>query len=219
MKEIENIISNWNIKAAIFDLDGTLIDNNAYHFDSWIEYLKRMGRSITTDEYKANMNGRTNKDVAEYIYQRKLSDEEAMKYSLEKEAIYREIYQPHIKPVDGLIDLLELLYQKGIPMAIATSGIQVNIDFMFDNLPIRKYFKTVVSSAHITKGKPDPEIYLKSAEILNVTAGNCLAFEDAAVGVQSAKTAGMKVAAILTTQTKEELHLADLIINDFTELI
>ena len=207
------------VKAVIFDLDGTLIDNNAYHLQSWIHYLKNKNREISEEEYKANVNGRTNKDVIEYIYQRKMEDAEAMVYAHEKEAIYRELYQPHITPVAGLLPLLQKLKDLNIPMAIATSGIQVNIDFMFDNIPIRQYFDVIVNSAHINKGKPDPEIYIKTAELLNVAPENCLVFEDAVVGINSAKAAGMKVVGVLTTHSAAELAGADVLIRDYTELL
>lgn len=206
------------VKAAIFDLDGTLIDNNAYHLQSWVRYLKNMDRVISEEEYKANVNGRTNKDVIEYIYQRKMEDAEAMVYALEKEAIYRELYKTDITPVPGLLPFLKRLKDRNIPMAIATSGIQINIDFMFDNIPMRQYFDVVVNSSHIKKGKPDPEIYLKTAEILGVSTGNCLVFEDAVVGINSAKAAGMKVIGVLTTHSAEELSGADALIKDYTGL-
>jgi beta-phosphoglucomutase family hydrolase len=207
------------VNAAIFDLDGTLIDNNTYHLQSWLQYLKDKNREMTEEEYKANVNGRTNKDVIEYIYQRKMDDKEAMKYAHEKEAIYRELYAPYIKPVPGLLQLLEKLRSLSIPMAIATSGIQVNIDFLFEHIPIRSYFDVIVNSAHIYKGKPDPEIYIKTAELLKVSPAECLVFEDAVVGINSAKAAGMKVVGVLTTHQAEELSGADILIKDFSELV
>ena len=213
--KVDELINEFDVKAVIFDLDGTLIDNNSYHLETWKKYVKNIGRNISEEEYNANINGRTNRDVIEYVFGRKMNDEEIIKYSLEKEALYREIYQPYIKPVAGLIELLEIFSNKNIPMAIATSGIQPNIDFMFDHILIKKYFKTVVNSSHITKGKPDPEIYLKAASILNVPPKNCLVFEDAVVGIKSAKAAGMKVIAIATTQPREELSIADMIIDDY----
>ena len=207
------------VNAAIFDLDGTLIDNNSYHLQSWLQYLKDMNREMSEEEYKARVNGRTNKDVIEYIYQRQMDDEEAMKYAQEKEAIYRKLYAPHIKPVEGLLELLEKLRSLSIPMAIATSGIQVNIDFLFEHIPIRSYFDVIVNSAHITKGKPDPEIYIKTAELLKVSKADCLVFEDAVVGINSAKAAGMKVVGVLTTHTAAELSGADVLIKDFSEMV
>jgi beta-phosphoglucomutase-like phosphatase (HAD superfamily) len=91
----------------------------------------------------------------------------------------------------------------------------VNIDFMFEHIPIKQYFKVVVNSAHISKGKPDPEIYIKTANLLNVPPANCLVFEDATVGVMAAKKAGMRVIALTTTQLKEELTEADMIIDNY----
>ena len=212
---IDKLIIKFNVKAAIFDLDGTLIDNNAYHLKTWKIYLEKLNMDISEDAYRKNINGRTNKDALEYIYNRKMSNEEAMGYALEKEALYRDIYKTDIKPVDGLLDLLETFHQKNIPMAIATSGIQVNIDFMFEHIPIKKYFKEVVNSSHISKGKPDPEIYIKTAALLKIPARNCLVFEDAVVGVNAAHAAGMKAIAITTTQSAAELKDAEMIIRDF----
>jgi beta-phosphoglucomutase len=212
---IDEILVEFNAKAVIFDLDGTLIDNNAYHLETWKKYLEKSGRSISDEEFNANFNGRTNQDVIEYLYGKEVSKEEALQHTLDKEALYREIYQPFIKPVSGLIELLEILHNKNIPMAIATSGIQPNIDFMFEHIPIKKYFKAVVNSSHIKKGKPDPEIYIKTASLLNIPPKNCLVFEDAVVGIKSAKAAGMKVIAIATTQPREELSGADMIVEDY----
>ena len=212
---IEKLLISMNTKAVIFDLDGTLIDNNSYHLKTWKVYLKKIGKDISEEAYRKNINGRTNKDALEYIYNKKMTDEEAMVYALEKEALYREIYKYDIKPVDGLIELLEVFHSLRIPMAIATSGIQVNIDFMFEHIPIKQYFKEVVNSSHISKGKPDPEIYLKTASLLNIPTENCLVFEDAVVGVNAARAAGMKVIALTTTQSKEELKDADMIIENF----
>ena len=209
------IIEKFKTRAVIFDLDGTLLDNNAFHLQTWKNYLEKSGRNISDEEYNANINGRTNKDVIEYIFGRNMNDEEVLKYSLEKESLYRKIYAPYIKPVNGLLELLEVLQSKNIPMAIATSGIQPNIDFMFEHVPIKSYFKAIVNSSHIKKGKPDPEIYLRAATLLGVAPSHCLVFEDAVVGINSAKAAGMKVIAITTTHPKEELSGADMIVEDY----
>lgn len=215
---IKTLISSLQIQAAIFDLDGTLVDNNAYHLASWRKYLEEKKIHISEENYRQYINGRTNKDAIEYIYQRKMTDEEAMVYALEKEAVYRKMYAPHIKPVNGLLPLLTLLQSSGIKIGMATSGVPVNIEFLFQHIPIKNYFTAIVHSHHITKGKPDPEIYLKAAEELQVPSKHCIAFEDAAVGVAAAKAAGMYTIALLTTQTQKELKAADLIIKDFTGL-
>lgn len=217
-ENIIEILERLNCKAVIFDLDGTILDNNEYHLESWKQYLKNIGREMSDEEYNEKINGRTNRDVVKYLYGNDLSEEDIWKFTLEKEAIYRSLYKPFIAPVEGLIPLLEDLHGHDVPMAIATSGIQVNIDFMFENVPIKKYFRKVVDSSYIKKGKPDPEIFLTTAALLDVPPGLCLVFEDSVVGIRSAKAAGMKVAAVATTHAKEELADADMIIDDFREL-
>lgn len=218
-EKIMDIVKRFGSKAVIFDLDGTILDNNPFHLKSWIEYLKEIGREMTEEEFNAKLNGRTNKDVVKYLYGEDLSEEEIWKHTNDKEALYRKMYKPHIEAVPGLLELLKLLHQQNIPMAIATSGIQANINFMFENVPIKQYFKKVVDSSFITHGKPNPEIFLKTAELLNIDPADCLVFEDAVVGVKAAQAAGMKTIAVLTTQTREELKIADLIIEDYRELI
>ena len=214
-EKISVMLKKFDTKAVIFDLDGTLLNNNSFHRKTWEAYLKNIEKVISPEEFNAYINGRTNKDAIEYIYGRKMSEEESTKYTLEKESLYRKLYKPFIKPVPGLLHFLEILHKKNIPMAIATSGIQPNIDFMFENLPIKHYFKVIVNSSHIMNGKPHPEIYLKAASQLDISPKNCLVFEDAVVGIRSAKAAGMKVIAVATTQTKEELSIADMIVDDF----
>ena len=206
------------IKAVIFDLDGTLLDNNEVHFKAWKKYLKDSGLEMSDDDFKKNISGRTNKDAVAHIYKKELTEEEASVYYLKKEEIYRKMYEADIEPITGLHDFLKDLDNHGIIMAIATSGIQVNIDFMFDYVPIKKYFKKIISSADISKGKPDPEIFLKAAEALNIPPENCIVFEDSIAGVWSGKSAGMKVVALTTTHAPEELKEADLVIKDYTEI-
>ena len=128
------------------------------------------------------------------------------------------MYKSDIAPMAGLQDFLKDLDNNNIIMAIATSGIQVNIDFMFEHVPIKKYFKKVISSVDISKGKPDPEIFAKTAEALHIPPENCIVFEDSIAGVKAGKAAGMKVVALTTTHTPEELKEADLVIKNYAEM-
>jgi len=204
--------------AIIFDLDGTLIDNNAYHILAWQEFYKGIGQELSLDYYRTQMNGKVNRDIFRDIFKRELSPEELESYTEQKEALYRKLYEPHIVAIHGLIDFLDAAAKAHIPMAVATSGLPINIKFMFDRVPIRQYFKEVVDSTQITHGKPHPEIYLKAAELLQVDPAECIAFEDALAGIQSAKAAGMKVVALSTTHTREEMSVADKVIDDYTQI-
>lgn len=216
---IDQLITLLHLKAVIFDLDGTLIDNNAWHLKTWLKYLSHTGRNISVEEYKAHINGRTNEAAIRYIYGDKMSAEEIEEFTQAKEALYRELYAPYIRPVDGLLPFLSYLKEKSIKMAIATSGIQPNIDFMFAHIPIKEYFTEVVNSSHIKKGKPDPEIYLKTAALLHELPEDCLVFEDALPGIASAQSAGMNVIALATTHRPEELGIVERVIKNYEEML
>lgn len=205
-------------EAAIFDLDGTLIDNNAYHIEAWKIFYKKIGREFSMDEYKSKMNGRINRDIFNYLFDKELTQEETENYTNEKEGLYREYYAPHIQPIPGLIDLLAQIKSAAIPIAIATSGIPINIAFMFEHIPFEGYFNKVIDGTMVTHSKPDPEIFLKAAAAVNAEPAMSIGFEDSIAGVRSAKTAGMRVVALTTTHTREDLQEADKIIKDYTEI-
>lgn len=205
-------------EAVIFDLDGTLINNNSYHIEAWKVFYDKIGKPFSKEEYTKNINGRINRDIFNYIFNTTLSPELIEEYSNEKEALYRELYKPHIKPINGLIDFLDELEKEKIPKAIATSGLAPNINFMFEHVPIKKYYAGVIDASQIKKGKPHPEIFLKAAASVNANPQNCVAFEDSIAGIRSAKAAGMKVVGLTTTHTAEDVHEAGIVIKDYTEI-
>jgi beta-phosphoglucomutase family hydrolase len=207
-----------SLQAVIFDLDGTLIDNNAYHIEAWKSFYEKHKLSFSTEAYKNTINGKTNKDIFRILLGEGLTDEQISVYENEKEALYREKYFPHIKPVRGLLKLLQQLSEEKIPLSIATSGIWPNIHFMFENLPIQSYFQTVIDASQISCGKPHPEIFLKAASSLGVPSSCCVAFEDSLAGIQSAKAAGMYVVGLATTHSRDDLSTADHVINHYDEI-
>ncbi|MBA2250418.1 MAG: HAD family phosphatase [Chitinophagaceae bacterium] len=204
--------------AVIFDLDGTLIDNNAYHIEAWKVFHDKINRPFSAEEYKTVFNGKINRDIFNYIFQKELPDADIDRYTEEKESLYRQLYAPHIQMIPGLTQLLDALMQAAIPMAIATSGLPANIEFMFDHLPIRKYFEVIVDATQIKKGKPDPEIFLTAAALMHANPAFCIAFEDSVAGVMSAKNAGMKVVALTTTHAQDDFNDPDLVIKDYSNL-
>ena len=205
-------------EAVIFDLDGTLIDNNSYHIEAWKIFYEKIGKEYSKEEYLKNINGRINKDIFNYIFKTTLTADEIKNYDAEKEAMYRDLYAPHIQPIKGLIHFLEQLQNAAIPMAIATSGQSPNINFMFDNLPLKKYFASVIDATQIANGKPHPEIFLKAAASVHAEPQFCIAFEDSIAGIRSAKDAGMKVIGLATTHAREEISEAHYVINDYSEI-
>jgi beta-phosphoglucomutase family hydrolase len=198
--------------AVIFDMDGVLIDNAHFHERAFAEYFSKFGTKLAPE-----MFGRGNDELMAELFPNE-SQERHRELAAGKEAYYRQIFEPYIKPVTGLVDLLNELKKNNIRIAVGSSAPIENIDFVLDKLQIRDYFDVVVIAAMVQKAKPAPDIYLKSAELLNIEPGNCLVFEDALAGIAAAKSAGMKVVGVATSLPKERLTETDRIINDFTEI-
>jgi beta-phosphoglucomutase len=207
---------NW---AVIFDMDGTLIDNTPYHFKSWQALFKKYGKGeLSKETYYTKISGvpimETLKDLFGSDH-----DEAGLKELLkEKEEYYRQIYAPHLVAINGLKNFLTELKQAGVKMAMATSATVEDIDFILNKIPIRDDFDVIVNSSMVSKPKPNPQIFLKAAEKLNRPPAKCIVFEDSLAGIKAANSAGMKVIAITTGHTAEELHPVDLVINDYAEL-
>lgn len=205
-------------KAAIFDMDGTMIRNMAYHKKAWQEYLKRHDIHLSEDEFRSKISGKKNDQIFELVFGRKLSDSEIRRYSDEKEAIYRALYAPYIVEVEGLTNLINALHEKNIRTAIATTAPAKNREFALESLGLEGKFEIILGDEHAKLGKPNPEIYLSAARKLNISPSECAVFEDSPPGIKSGKNAGMLVIALLTSHNADELGLADYFVNDFTEV-
>jgi beta-phosphoglucomutase family hydrolase len=200
-------------------MDGTLIDNTPYHFKSWQMLFKKYGLGdISRDTYYTNISGVPVMETIRRLFGSN-HDEAGLKALLnEKEEFYRASYAPFVKPISGLTDFLTGLKRAGVKMAMATSATVQDIDFILDRVPIRDDFDTIINSTMVTRPKPNPDIFLKAAEKLNMPPENCIVFEDSLAGVKAANAAGMKVVAITTGHTAAELHPVDLVIDDYTRL-
>jgi HAD superfamily hydrolase (TIGR01509 family) len=152
------------------------------------------------------------------IFGQELSAERIAELTREKESLYRELYRPHLKLVNGLSELLEALAKEDVSMCVGSSAPDENIDFVLDGLNIRRYFKAVINSSQIAQGKPNPEVFLKAAAAMSLPPEQCVVVEDAILGVEAARNAGMAVIGVATIMQPEQLRLADMVINDFTEV-
>lgn len=206
--------------AIIFDMDGVIVDNHQYHLRSWLSFFEKYGISITEQEYKQQINGRVLDDILPKMLGKSLSSEAISEYGEEKESLYRELYMKDIRPTPGLIEFLEELEQYRISKAVATSAPPANVKFTMEHTGLTSYFPVIVDDTMVTKGKPDPEVYLTAAQKLDVPPAQCVVFEDALLGIQAGRNAGMKVVGVATTHTRKELELADtdLVINNFEGL-
>lgn len=203
--------------AILFDMDGVIIDSNPFHKIALKQFCKQHGFELTEEQLLLKIYGRTNKDWIPNVFGNIGADRVAQ-YGEEKEAMFRDIYKNDIEPVKGLIDFLKKLDDEGIARAIATSAPRSNVDFTLQHTSTEKYFKIILDESFVSKGKPDPEIYLKAAAALGFKPEKCIVFEDSLAGVAAGKSAGCKVVGVTTTHTRDELHQTDYIIDNFDAL-
>ena len=191
------------MKAFIFDLNGTMVDDMEYHAKAWLHLFNHdLGANFTPDEVKPQMYG-SNPDVLKRMFgQERFTLEEMKSLSFEKEKRYQKEFLPHLKLLPGLKEFFERAYKKGIPMAIGSAAITFNINFVLDNLEIRHYFKAIISADDVKQSKPNPETFLKAAAALSITTEDCLVFEDVPKGAEAAANAGMEAVIITTTHTQ-----------------
>jgi len=203
--------------VLIFDMDGVIVDNHIWHFDAWVEFGKRHGLTITREEF-GRYFGSTNELVLKSLFGNSITKKEIIAMGNEKEAIYRELYRPLIKAVDGLPEFLQYASKKGIHMALATSAPFENVKFTLEETGLESYFSVITDSSMVTLGKPDPQVYLITAAKLGVQPSECIVFEDSVPGILSAKNAGMHIIGVATTHTSEELSkYVDKIIVNFRD--
>lgn len=203
--------------AFIFDMDGVIIDSNPFHKIALKQFCQKYGHDLSEEQLKEKIYGRTNKDWITNVFG-KLEEKKLRSYAEEKEALFRKIYEQDIHALNGLVSFLEAMDRLHIPRAIATSAPRANVDFTLTHTGIEKYFPLILDESFVSKGKPDPEIYIKTVDALKLSPENCVVFEDSLSGVRAGKQAGCKVVGISTTHSAEELSETDLVIGDFTQI-
>lgn len=186
------------MKGIIFDFNGTLFWDSEIQENAWKTFgTKLSGRNITDEEFNTYFHGRTNKDTLEYLTERVLTDKEVNELAQQKESIYRDLCKSDLnkfKLAPGVERYLDYLKENNIPFTIATASEINNVNFFIKEFQLDKWFDIIkiVYDDGTFRGKPEPDIYLKASEALNIQPDNCIVFEDALSGVQSAQRAGVK---------------------------
>ena len=210
------------IKAAIFDMDGTLVNNTEVHIRAFEIFCNR----YHVEGWREKLNqafGMGNDDIMRLIMPAEIIREKGMKaLGDEKEALYREIYAPDVRPIDGLRELLAELHRRGIRIAVGSSACRANVDFVLEKCGIADYFESITCGDCVTHCKPDPEIYLTAAARMGLKPGECMIFEDAKSGITSAHRAGGGAIVALTTTISraeiEALGYAHRIIDNYLQI-
>jgi beta-phosphoglucomutase family hydrolase len=204
--------------GALFDWDGVVIDSSDQHERSWEMLAGEIGKPLPQDHFTRGF-GMKNQMIIPDILKWTRNPEEIEWCSLRKEALYREIIAVEgIAPLPGVEALLGMLKEHGVPCAVASSTHRENIETVFDAIGLRNCFEAVITAEDVHHGKPDPEVFLKSAERIHVEPCNCVVFEDAHVGIEAALAAGSRVIAVATTNDLADLGRASLAVESLTEI-
>ena len=205
------------VRGVIFDMDGVLVDNLEAHETSFELFCAKYELPFKKSDLN-NLYGRSNDAIMPALFGRELSKEEILQFENEKEALYREVYAETIEPARGIVEYIKALKNKGFRIAVGSSAPPENIDFVLDSCDIRHYFDAIAHARMVSRAKPEPDIFLAAAKLMGVEPENCLVFEDALAGIEAAHRAGMKVVALPTTNSKERIAHADLVIDSFCDM-
>lgn len=210
-------------RAAIFDLDGTVVDNMFLHAEAFAVFAERHGLPALTAADRARLDGRRNSEIFPVLFGREMSRAEWLAHEHEKEGLYRDVSRGRLRLVPGLPALLERLNAGRIAVALATSAPQKNVAHTLEETGLAGAFPTIVRGDQVPMGKPAPDVFLEASRQLDVLPADCIVFEDAPMGITAARAAGMRVVAVTTTFSAS--HLAaladapDLAVRDFDEFL
>lgn len=208
-----------NVKAFIFDLDGVIVFTDQYHYQAWKHMADAKGIYFD-EEINNRLRGVSRMESLEIILERyngpELSDDEKIQMAESKNDIYKELLQ-QMNPADvtqEVRDTLHTLRERGYKLAIGSSS--KNAPFILEKVDLMDAFEAISDGNNIVNSKPDPEVFYKAAEYINVEPQTCIVVEDAYAGIEAAKAAGMYAAAIGDATTDER---ADFVLSTFSDLL
>ena len=200
-------------RAVLWDLDGTLVDSEEFHWLSWRDTMRGEGIELSYEQFLASFGQRNDRILGGWLpgadpaRVRRIGDE--------KEAEYRRLVEAHgLKPLPGAREWLVALRDAGWRQSIASSAPGENVVTMLRVLGLESHLDAIVSAEDVTVGKPDPQVFLKAAEKLSVAPAHCVVVEDAAAGVEAGRRGGMRTIGVTRNGTLE----ADLFVRSLEDL-
>ncbi len=207
-----------NYKAVLFDMDGVICHTNPYHAKAFDVFFAKQNLFPTHDDYKAHMYGKSNFYIFSHFLNRKIDADELKNLEDEKESLFREIYKNEVVAINGFPIFLQQIKDAGVKVAVCTSAPKANLDLIIEKLGIANRIDVMLASEDVKAHKPNPEVYLKAAKLLQLNAQDCVVFEDSFSGATAGLNAGMKVVAVLSTHTQNELPICSNYINNYVGL-
>lgn len=204
--------------AVIFDMDGVLVDSAPAHFESWQRLGREENITITREQFEAGF-GRQNRDIIPTFFG-PVSPERLAAIAQRKESIYRDLVRAKVPAIEGATDLIAALAAEKILLAIGSAGPLENIEMILRGMGVSHFFDVIVSGEDASRGKPDPQVFQIACQRLRMPPHRCVVIEDAIAGVEAAKAAGTKVAAVMMHHNEKALMKAgaDLVVPRLSEL-
>jgi beta-phosphoglucomutase len=182
--------------AILWDVDGTLVDTADQHLRAWIQFAAEIGKPFTHADFAATF-GMRNPEIIRKLFFADADDQKCRELGEHKEDLYREFVKAEgVQLLPGAAYLLQQFQEAGWPQAVGSSAPPGNLDLLLRITNTSAFFAAVVTGDDVSRGKPDPEVFLTAAAKLNVPPARCIVFEDAVAGVQAAKAGGMSCVAV-----------------------
>jgi beta-phosphoglucomutase family hydrolase len=179
-------------RAVLWDMDGTLIDSEEFHWISWRNTMANEGIAITREEFLSSFGQRNDSIIPRWLGAVS-TPERIERIANAKEELYRHLVRRDgISPLPGVASWLHRLHKQGWLQAIVSAAPRANIEAVLEALSAARLFQGIVSAEDVRQGKPDPEVYLTAASRLGVSPERCIVVEDAAAGIEGARRAGMR---------------------------
>ena len=207
--------------AAIWDMDGTLVDTAELHFLAWEEVCREHGRDFTRDDFAATF-GQRNPEIIRKLFGERFDDAGIAALGDRKEVLYRAAAEKGVELLPGVHHLLDELHRAGFVQAIGSSAPRANLELILRLTGIDRFFDSIIGMEETQRGKPDPQVFLTAARHLGVPPVRCVVLEDAVAGVQAARAGGMKCVAVRFVGHHPETSLrragADLVVETLEQV-
>jgi HAD superfamily hydrolase (TIGR01509 family) len=203
--------------GVIFDIDGVLLDSYRMHYECWRSIAEKHSFTLSEKNFDS-LFGRRGSEIVREIWGEDLPEEQVVLIHREKQALYRENLQRNFPENDGAIQLIDSLAAGGFVLGIGSSAPPENVEMSLNGLERANSFKAVVTGSDVSRGKPDPQVFLLAAQRMGVEPLDCAVIEDAPAGIVAALAGGMAAIALAGTAPTESLTMAHLVVTSLRQL-